>query len=55
MLDLSKVSTPVEMLAKAEMIAEEAHDRWASQLKNTSGSYVQLFSTSYVWVLVSIH
>ena len=36
-LDLSKVSTPVELLAMAEMMAEEAHDRWASQLKNTSG------------------
>ena len=38
-LDLSKVSTPVEILAMAEMMAEEAHDRWASQLKKTSGTY----------------
>ena len=37
-LDLSKVSTPVEMLATAEMMAEDAHDRWASNLKKTSSA-----------------
>ena len=52
-LDLSKVSAPVELLAMAEMMAEEAHDRWASQLKNSSGiticvSYVHMYLHTYV-------
>ena len=38
-LDLSKVSTPVKLLAMAEMIAEDAHDRWASSLKKTSRTF----------------
>ena len=43
-LDLSKVSAPVEMLAVAEMMAEEAHDRWASQLRKTSGQLFVVWS-----------
>ena len=38
-LDLSKVTTPVEMLATAEMMAEDAHDRWASNLKSTTSEH----------------
>jgi hypothetical protein len=38
-LDLSKVSTPLELLAMAETVAEDAHDRWASNLKKTSEDY----------------
>lgn len=35
-LDLSKVSTSVLMLGIAELMAEDAHERWASNLKKTS-------------------
>ena len=35
-LDLSKVSTSVLMLGIAELMAEDAHERWASNLRKTS-------------------
>ena len=35
-LDLSKVSASVLMLGIAETMAEDAHERWASNLKKTS-------------------
>ena len=41
-LDLSKVSTPIEVLAMAEMMAEDAHDRWASDLKKTTSTYMTM-------------
>lgn len=35
-LDLSKITVPVLMLATAEIMAEDAHERWASNLKKTT-------------------
>ena len=47
-LDLSKVSTPVELLATAEVMAEDAHDRWASNLKKTYSAFETQFSLTLI-------
>ena len=44
-LDLTRVTAPVELLAVAEMMAEEAHDRWASLLRKTSGTHTYVLCT----------
>lgn len=53
-LDLSKVSTSVLMLGVAEGMAEDAHERWASNLKKTSSEcYIhtgRLYSLAVVYV-----
>ena len=58
-LDLSKASTTVPQLAMAEMMAEDAHDRWASNLKKSScmsyHTFLQYSHTLYYYMYIHTH
>ena len=53
-LDLSKVSTSVLMLGMAELMAEDAHERWASNLRKTSSECFIMKLAIYIHMYVHL-